>query len=257
MLAVAANATDASGIRDVQFKVDGTNIGGPDTAAPYSVSVGQHQRAQRQPQLTALARDSFGNPSTSAGVTVNVQNEDGVPINTLPPKKTPQQPPGETPGGGGGNPTKPANPTGPGNLAPALTRLKLSRAKFRKGKSTTIGFRLSEAARVTLSFERKLRGRRVNGVCEKARKGIRTNCTRYSKLRTVVTLRGKAGANSFSFRGRLSRTKLLAVGSYRITLRATDATGKRSDAVRSSLQLMESAGASQTRAVRAAVLGWL
>ena len=37
---------------------------------------------------------------------------------------------------------------------------------------------------------------------------------------------GKAGANSLTFRGRLSRKQVLAVGSYRLTLLATDATGK-------------------------------
>ena len=61
----------------------------------------------------------------------------------------------------------------PTNLAPALTKLKLSHASFRKGKSTTISFRLSEAAKVTLSFERKQSGRRVHGRCVKLAKGKR------------------------------------------------------------------------------------
>ena len=126
--------------------------------------------------LTAVARDSLGNERASPPVTVNVDNQDGTPVNPLPPKKTPptETPPGGNPPGGtppGGNP--PAN-----EVAPALIRLKLSQATFRKGKSTTISFRLSEAAKVALSFERKLDGRRVRGRCVKPAKGARPKCTR-------------------------------------------------------------------------------
>ena len=135
--------------------------------------------------------------------------------------------------------------------------MKLSHTSFRKGKSTTISFRLSEAAKVALSFERKLDGRRVRGRCVKPVKGARPNCTRYSKLKTVLTVQGKAGTNSLVFRGRLSRSKVLAVGRYRMTLVATDATGKKSTAARVSFQLLDSASVAQARAVRSVVLGWL
>ena len=188
-------------------------------------------------------------------MSVSVDNKDGVPVNGLPPKKTP---PAETPPGG--NPPTGNPPTGnppATNLAPALTKLKLSLASFRKGKSTTISFRLSEAAKVTLSFERKLDGRRVHGDCVKPPKGKRANCTRYSRLGTVMTFQGKAGSNSFAFRGRLSRSKVLAVGRYRLSLVATDASGLRSAGARVSFKLMESASAAQARAVRAIVLSWL
>jgi hypothetical protein len=191
----------------------------------------------------------------SADVTVNVHNEDGDPVNSLPPKKTP---PSETPPSGNpptGNPPTGNTPTQ--NLAPALSKLKLSHASFRKGKSTTIGFQLSEAAKVVLSFERKLTGRRVRGRCVKPAKGARPNCTRYSKLKTVLTVQGKTGTNSLVFRGRLSRSKVLAVGRYRITLVATDATGKRSTATRVSFRLLDSASVAQARAVRSVVLAWL
>ena len=143
------------------------------------------------------------------------------------------------------------------NLAPALTKLKLSHASFRKGKSTTISFRLSEAARVTLSFERKQSGRRVRGRCVKLAKGKRPNCTRYTRLSSVMSFQGKAGTNKLTFRGQLSRRKALAVGSYRLTLQAKDSTGKRSTKLRTSFKLMESASQSQARAVRAIALGWL
>ena len=101
VIGVTAGATDASGIRDVQFKVDGANIGAPDTSAPYSVSWGSINVDNGTHTLAAVARDSFGNSTTSAGVPVNVQNVDGAPVNSLPPKKTPRQPSSETPNGGG------------------------------------------------------------------------------------------------------------------------------------------------------------
>jgi hypothetical protein len=114
----------------------------------------------------------------------------------------------------------------PENAAPAISALKLSASTF--SKRTTLSFRLSEAAQVTLSFERKLPGHRVGGKCVAPAKRGRPRCTRYSGVRTTLTLRGKAGANTTYLRGRLSRTRSLAPGRYRLTLLATDSEGKRS-----------------------------
>jgi hypothetical protein len=252
---LTATAGDPSGIDDVEFRVDGTRIGAPDPTAPYSVQWGSINVPNGNHTLTAVARDNLGNVSTSAPVSVDVQNEEGDPVDALPPKKTPQNPGGGGGGAGGGG-RGGGNPTAP-DVAPTLSRLKLSQATFRKGKSTTISFRLSEAARVKLSFERKLSGRRVRGRCVKPAKSARPNCTRYSKLRTTMTLQGKAGTNRLVFRGRLSRTAVLSVGRYRLTLVATDATGKKSAAGQLSFKLLERASTAQARAVRAVVLGWL
>jgi hypothetical protein len=258
VIAIAANATDSSGVSQVQFKVDGANIGPADTSSPYSTQWGSINVPNGSHTLTAVARDALGNERTSAGVAVNVDNQDGTPVNGLPPKKTPpQQGGGGETGGGSGGGGNGGGGGGAADVAPALSKLKLSQASFRKGKSTTISFRLSEPAKVTLSFERKLDGRRVHGECVKPAKGKRPNCTRYSRLRTVMTFQGKAGSNSLSFRGRLSRSKVLALGRYRLTLVATDASGKRSAGARVSFKLMESASTAQARAVRAIVLGWL
>jgi microcystin-dependent protein len=251
---VTATASDPSGVRQVQFKVDGNDIGAADPSAPYSIQWGSINVPNGSHTLTAVARDTLGNEA-SAEVPVNVHNEDGAPVNSLPPKKTP---PSETPPSGNpptGNPPTGNPPTA--NLAPALSKLKLSQASFRRGKTTTISFQLSEAAKVVLSFERKLDGRRVRGRCVKPAKGARPNCTRYSRLRTTLSMQGKAGANSLLFRGRLSRTRVLAVGRYRMTLVATDPTGKMSTAARASFRLLDSASVAQARAVRSVVLGWL
>ena len=74
---------------------------------------------------------------------------------------------------------------------------------------------------------------------------------------TPVTFQGKAGANRQVFSGRLSPTRVLAVGRYRMSLLATDATGKRSAAVRVGFRMLDRAAVAQVRAARAAVLGWL
>ena len=44
----------------------------------------------------------------------------------------------------------------------------------------------------------------------------------------AITARGRAGANRLRFQGRLTGTRRLAPGSYRLTLIATDPAGNRS-----------------------------
>jgi hypothetical protein len=246
---VSANALDATGVRDVQFKVDGVNIGAADsTGPPYSVLWGSINVANGTHTLTAVATDVLGNVTQSAGVQVNVHNEAGEPVDALPPKKPISRP--GPPGGGETAGDGPNGPNGPGgaDAAPAFSRLKVSPARFRQGKLTRISFRLSEAARVSLTFERKLAGRRVRGRCTKPSRVARPNCTRYVRAGKKLTVRGKAGTNTLGFRG-----SGLAAGSYRLTLVAKDATGKSSKPARSSFKLLPSRGSA---AARAAVLAW-
>ena len=94
---------------------------------------------------------------------------------------------------------------------------------------------------MTLSFERRLHGHKVRGKCVAPAKKARPNCTRYSAIRTTLKLQGKAGANSMYFKGRLSRSRVLAPGRYRLTLRATDTEGKRSAPATTSFRLMDAA----------------
>jgi hypothetical protein len=257
---VSAHASDASGISQVQFQVNGTDIGGPVGTQPtgnYSVKWGSINVDNGNYTLTAIASDKFGNTAT-ASVDVTVHNEDGVPVNALPPKKGNGSPTTELPnnGGPGGGKTGGGGTKTPDRVAPAFRKLKLSPARFRRGKLTTISFRLSEPARVVLTFERKLAGRRSHGHCVKPRKGARTNCMRYVRVGGGLTMQGKAGANAVGFRGRLSRKRLLALGSYRLTLLAKDAAGNWSTPATASFKLLASASSSRERAARAAVLGW-
>lgn len=121
-----------------------------------------------------------------------------------------------------------ANPTGPAvvdTTAPSISGLRVSLRKWRLGKGlatiskapvgTTIFFNLSEPAAATLSFQRFV----------PARKGGKP---RYVNAGSLKALAAKAGQNKVRFRGRLTLTRSLAPGRYRVAARARDAAGNQS-----------------------------
>lgn len=71
---LSANASDNVSVSGVQFKVDGINVGSEDTSSPYSVSWNSTGVSNGNHTVTAVARDSSGNTTTSSGVVVNVNN---------------------------------------------------------------------------------------------------------------------------------------------------------------------------------------
>ncbi len=73
-ISVTASASDNVGVAGVQFKLDGANAGAEVTAAPYSVSWNTTTASNASHTLTAVARDAAGNRTTSAPVTVTVDN---------------------------------------------------------------------------------------------------------------------------------------------------------------------------------------
>ena len=83
-------------------------------------------------------------------------------------------------------------------------------------------FRLSEAAKVTLSVDRARSGRRrADGPCSpKAKRGRR--CTAWSRARTIQRS-GVVGKN-----GIVLRARGLKPGRFRVALTATDEVGNRS-----------------------------
>ncbi|MEA2330360.1 MAG: hypothetical protein QOH58_498 [Thermoleophilaceae bacterium] len=204
---VTASASDDEAVAGVQFKLDGENLGLEDTSAPYSVPWATRNSSNANHELTAVARDAADNTKTSAKVTVAVKN---APAPVEPPAI--ETPPAKVDPPTAGPP--PTTPVAPSNAAPAISRLKLS--------GTRISFRLSEAATVKLSFERK---------------GSR----RYTRLKTKLTLRGKAGANSAYFN---ARRRGLRAARYRLTALATDSAGKRSALARTSFRVARPARAS-------------
>jgi Tol biopolymer transport system component len=129
------------------------------------------------------------------------------------------------PAGPGGGPTAPAADT----TAPVISRARLTRKGFRVGRAATpraarvrrgtvLRFRSSEAATLTLRFDR-LRGRRGRGA-------------------GVLTRRIKAGPGRVALSGRIGKRRMKP-GGYRLTLRARDAAGNSSRAVRLSLRILK------------------
>ncbi len=70
----SATGSDDVGIAGIQFKLDGVNLGGEVTAAPYSRTWYTVLVANGEHSLTALARDVAGNTAAAAPITVTVSN---------------------------------------------------------------------------------------------------------------------------------------------------------------------------------------
>src|SRR6266699_2789753 len=89
-ITVTANASDNVGVASVQFLLDGANLGSLDTASPYSVSWNTATASNASHALSAIAKDAAGNSTTSAGVTLTVNNAPATPpsITTQPANQT-------------------------------------------------------------------------------------------------------------------------------------------------------------------------
>ncbi len=68
-----ANGSGAT-ISNVQFKLDGSNLGGLDTTSPYSASWNTTSASNGTHTLTAVATDSVGLTTTATSITVTVNN---------------------------------------------------------------------------------------------------------------------------------------------------------------------------------------
>jgi hypothetical protein len=92
-ITVTATATDNTAVAAVQFRLDGVNLGGEITVAPYSRGWDTTGASNGAHVLTAVARDGAGNTSTSASVTVTVSN---TFVDTAPPSLSITSPTGGT-----------------------------------------------------------------------------------------------------------------------------------------------------------------
>jgi Tol biopolymer transport system component len=139
------------------------------------------------------------------------------------------------------------NPSGGGDATPpSISNIAVSPAKWRLGAKpanisdlaliskapigTTISFTLSEAAQATLSFQRAAPGRRVGRSCVKqtGRNAAKKRCTRYLNAGALAALAAKAGQNKVRFQGRLTGSRSLRLGRYRVVVKARDAAGNQS-----------------------------
>jgi Concanavalin A-like lectin/glucanases superfamily/Bacterial Ig domain len=78
---VSANASASLGVANVQFQLDGANLGAAVTTAPYSENWNTTSSYNGTHTLAAVATDSGGNTATSAAVKVTVNNSAGsVPL---------------------------------------------------------------------------------------------------------------------------------------------------------------------------------
>jgi hypothetical protein len=95
--------------------------------------------------------------------------------------------------------------------------------------ATTIRFRLSKPATVTIAIARKVTGRKVGHRCVKSSARLRSRpaCARYVLEGTISRAVRKSGQGALAFSGRL-RGHALVSGSYRATIRATDRGRRRS-----------------------------
>ncbi len=74
MITVEATASDNVGVGGVQFKYNDTNFGAEYSTAPYLITGDTTTVPNGSYTLTAVARDTAGNLTTSAPVTVTVSN---------------------------------------------------------------------------------------------------------------------------------------------------------------------------------------
>src|SRR5438445_3989001 len=79
---VTASATDEVGVVGVQFTLDGANLGGEHTVAPYEVSWNSSTVPNGAHVLAAVARDAAGNQQISS-VGVTVANDTTAPTVTM------------------------------------------------------------------------------------------------------------------------------------------------------------------------------
>ena len=94
---------------------------------------------------------------------------------------------------------------------------------------TTFSFTLNERANVSFAFTQQVGGRKVNGRCVIGTKENRhkPTCER-TVSRGALSFTGHGGTNKVSFQGRMSASKKLPLGRYKLVITATNAVGQRS-----------------------------
>src|SRR4029079_16720681 len=80
-VAVTATATDDTGVTGVQFLLDGANLGGEDTAAPYAVTWDTTTAADGPHVVSSRATDAAGHSTTASSVGLIVDN--GLPTGSV------------------------------------------------------------------------------------------------------------------------------------------------------------------------------
>ena len=85
VITLSATASDNVGVAGVRFLLDGDNVGTLDTNAPYTVKLDTTRQPDGTVALSAVAKDAAGNETTSAPVTVTIDNSPSAPPPPPPP----------------------------------------------------------------------------------------------------------------------------------------------------------------------------
>jgi hypothetical protein len=86
---VLISATDNQGIRSVQLKLDGTNIGNPLSSSPFTYSFNSALQSNGTHSLSAEATNTSGLTKTSQAITFLIQNVTAAPVSVIKPTSTP------------------------------------------------------------------------------------------------------------------------------------------------------------------------
>jgi len=118
------------------------------------------------------------------------------------------------------------------SFSPSAFQAAGSGAAIKAAVGGNVTYRLSEPATTTFTVHKIATGRKKGKRCAKPTRKNRQakRCTRYVKVRGSFTHAGKAGRNTFTYRGRIGGRKLRP-GRYRLTGKAKDAAGNTSKAI--------------------------
>jgi hypothetical protein len=85
VITLSADAADNVGVTGVRFFLDGESVGGLDTSAPYGMKLDTTKFPDGTAALLAVATDAAGNKTTSAPVTITIDNDGSEPPPPPPP----------------------------------------------------------------------------------------------------------------------------------------------------------------------------
>ena len=85
VISLSAVASDNVGVAGVQFFLDGEMVGALDTSAPYAVTLDTTKHPDGTVALLAVATDAAGNQTTSAPITITIDNGGSEPPPPPPP----------------------------------------------------------------------------------------------------------------------------------------------------------------------------
>lgn len=197
------------------------------------------------PEVTGLTASHDYTRGATYTVAVTVTDADGVTDRiyqaiTVPDAVSP-------PAGGGPPPTTGGPSDGTPRTALRLSGARLSRSAFavvpaggRPGgtRGATLSATLSDASTLSMTFSRRVKGRRSNGRCTaNARKGA--PCTVYQRV-GATTRKLQRGAARIALTGRVGSTTL-APGTYRLELRARAPDGRVSSVVTLAVRIIPAA----------------